>query len=68
MTTREIGLLGKSIVDQQMRYEVMPIEKVAETLNCSIRWVMSHLEDIPHGTFNKRPVFFRGDIVSLIRR
>ncbi len=67
MTTREIELYAKAKVAEEMKYEVIPIDEVARMLNVGVRWIQSHLKDVPHGSFNGRAIFFKGDIVSLIR-
>lgn len=68
MTTHEIELLGKSIVDRQMSYEVIGFEQVADILGVSIRWIQKHIEEIPHGEFNGKPRFFKYDVIRMIRR
>lgn len=68
MTSREIKELAKNIVVEQMKYEVMSIDDVAKILNRSAYYIMEHLEEIPHGVYGKRPIFFRGDVIAMLRR
>lgn len=68
MTTREIELYAKATVAEQMKYEVISIEQTANILGVGVRWIQRNLGEVPHGTFKGKPVFFKGDIVTLIRR
>lgn len=68
MTSREIKELAKNIVAEQMRYETISVEEVSKILGRSAYYIMQHLEEIPHGVYGKRPVFFKGDIVQMVRR
>lgn len=68
MTQREIKLLAKEIVAEQMRYEVIGIDEVACMLGVSPSYIYHNIEQIPHEKPFGKLRFFRSDIVKLIKR
>lgn len=68
MTSRELKLLAKEIVAEQMRYEVVGVDEAAKILGVAPKTVRNNLADIPHGKYNGRLRFSKADLYSLIFR
>lgn len=69
MTTKEIKLLAKEIVDEQMRYCVVGIEEAADILGVKPATIQKRLKSIPHGKFgNGKPRFRKSDLIKLLER
>lgn len=68
MTQREIKLLAKEIVAEQMRYEVIGIDEAAKILGVKPQTVRNKLSEIPHCKFGKATRFFKGDLIKMIQR
>lgn len=68
MTTKEIKLLAKEIVEEQMRYDFLGLEEAAEFLGVRPKTLRNKLKDVPHGKFgNGKPRFRKTDLVELFR-
>lgn len=68
MTTKEIQVYAKARVEEELKYQHIEIDEVGKILGVSIRWIQKHIDEIPHGEFNGKPRFFKGDIIKLLRR
>lgn len=68
MTAREIRMLAKEIVEEQMRYEVVGLDEAADYLGVKPATLQKHLSEIPHGKFgNGKPRFRKTDLAKLFR-
>ena len=68
MTTKEIQVYARARVEEELKYQRIEIDDVSKILGVSIRWIQKHIDEIPHGEFNGKPRFFKGDIIKLLRR
>lgn len=68
MTSKELKLLAKEIVAEQMRYEFIGIEEAAEFLGIKPATLQKRLKEIPHGKYgNGKPRFRKVDLIKLFR-
>lgn len=68
MTSKELKLLAKEIVAEQMRYDFIGIEEAAEFLGLKPATVQKKLKDIPHGKYcNGKPRFRKIDLIKMFR-
>lgn len=68
MTSKELKLLAKEIVAEQMRYEFIGIDEAAEFLGIKPKTLRNRLHDVPHGKFgNGKPRFRKTDLAKLFR-
>lgn len=69
MTEREIKLLAKEIVAEQMRYEVVGADEAARILGIATSTLYNKMKEIPHGRFGKGEIRFRkADLFKLVMR
>lgn len=68
MTSKELKLLAKEIVAEQMRYELISLEEAAEYLGIKPKTLRNRLKEVPHGKFgNGKPRFRKVDLIKLFR-
>lgn len=68
MTSKELKLLAKEIVAEQMRYEFIGLAEAADFLGIKPRTLQNRLKEIPHGKFgNGKPRFRKVDLIKLFR-
>lgn len=68
MTSKELKLLAKEIVAEQMRYELISLEEAAEYLGIKPKTLQNRLKEVPHGKIgNGKPRFRKVDLIKLFR-
>lgn len=68
MTQREIKLLAKEIVAEQMRYEFVGIDEAAAILGMKASTLYHKLDDVPHYKYGGHLRFSKGDLVNHMRQ
>ena len=59
---------SRIIINTFNTFNNVEIDEVSKILGVSIRWNQKHIDEIPHGEFNGKPRFFKGDIIKLLIR
>lgn len=68
MTSKELKILAKEIVAEQMKYELIGLDEAAEYLGIKPKTLRNKLNEVPHGKYgNGKPRFRKVDLIKLFR-